>query len=271
RPCIRQLKERITHSFYLEPFESGDIYEYLNFRMRAVGYRGPDIFNKKIADNIEKESKGLTRRINIIADKALLAAFSDGDYGVDKKHILIAAKDSEYGRVIGRRIYLSWLLVVLVAAVAFWAGSFMATKNDNGSDKNTGLVDKGSQVVALEDGLQKEESGLDNYLNTRMKDTLLWINSIDREKFSIQLAIVKVKSKDKLLMLVDSVKAKLDIHEVYIYKGKMRGSEVYSVLYGAFEDWGGASKQLSDLPEELRSNRPYIRNISDIKRSLKVD
>lgn len=56
-PSIRQLKERITHSFYLDPFPSHDIYEYLNFRMRAVGYRGPDIFSRKIANNIEKNQK----------------------------------------------------------------------------------------------------------------------------------------------------------------------------------------------------------------------
>ncbi|NIU78328.1 MAG: AAA family ATPase, partial [Gammaproteobacteria bacterium] len=39
QPEIRQLKERITHSFYLEAFTPEQMREYVNFRMRAVGYR----------------------------------------------------------------------------------------------------------------------------------------------------------------------------------------------------------------------------------------
>ncbi|WP_295720402.1 DNA polymerase III subunit delta', partial [uncultured Halovibrio sp.] len=42
---IRQLRERITHSFHLEPLVWRDVAQYLNFRLRAVGYRGPDLFD----------------------------------------------------------------------------------------------------------------------------------------------------------------------------------------------------------------------------------
>ena len=38
---LRPLKERITHSFRLEPLVRGDIDGYIDFRMRAAGYRGP--------------------------------------------------------------------------------------------------------------------------------------------------------------------------------------------------------------------------------------
>ncbi|MEK7361010.1 MAG: AAA family ATPase, partial [Pseudomonadota bacterium] len=40
-PHMRQLKERITHSFRLEPLLRSDVEAYLDFRMRAAGYRGP--------------------------------------------------------------------------------------------------------------------------------------------------------------------------------------------------------------------------------------
>src|SRR5258706_3951900 len=45
---IRQLRERITHSFRLEPLNAGEIREYLMFRMRAAGYRGPDLFSSSV-------------------------------------------------------------------------------------------------------------------------------------------------------------------------------------------------------------------------------
>lgn len=62
---MRQLKERITHTFALEPLRRDAIGEYLMFRMRAAGYRGPDLFTPRAVQLISKASEGLTRRINI--------------------------------------------------------------------------------------------------------------------------------------------------------------------------------------------------------------
>src|SRR5262249_28390936 len=68
-PDMRQLKERITHSFALEPLVTGDIDNYIDFRMRAAGYRGPKVFSKRAVRMISAASEGLTRRVNILADK----------------------------------------------------------------------------------------------------------------------------------------------------------------------------------------------------------
>ena len=45
---------------------------------------------------IERSSLGLTRRINILADKALLAAFSSGSHQVGAKEIEAAIRDCEF-------------------------------------------------------------------------------------------------------------------------------------------------------------------------------
>ena len=42
---IRQLRERITHSFNLAPLQQKEIGEYLMFRLRSAGYFGPPLFN----------------------------------------------------------------------------------------------------------------------------------------------------------------------------------------------------------------------------------
>jgi len=93
---IRQLKERITHSFRLEPLTGPETREYLMFRLRAAGYRGPDLFSDAIIREIARISGGLTRRINLIADKALLAAFADNTHTLRQKHIDAAVRDSEF-------------------------------------------------------------------------------------------------------------------------------------------------------------------------------
>ncbi len=93
---IRQLRERITHSLYLPPLPLADIHAYLNFRIRASGYRGPDLFSLKVARSIEKYSHGLIRRINILADKALLTAYARDSYDISVTDIQVAAEDSQY-------------------------------------------------------------------------------------------------------------------------------------------------------------------------------
>ena len=95
---IRQLRDRITHSFKLQPLSLEDTREYLNFRMRTAGYRGPELFSPGVVKQIAKASSGLTRRINLIADKALLAAFSENTHTIEPSHIKAALRDSEFGR-----------------------------------------------------------------------------------------------------------------------------------------------------------------------------
>lgn len=95
-PEIRQLKERITYSFQLAPFKINDIREYINSRVRACGYRAGDLFSDAAIKQIEYYSKGLLRRINILADKSLLAAFADNSHTVSAKHARLAARDSEF-------------------------------------------------------------------------------------------------------------------------------------------------------------------------------
>ncbi len=95
---IRQLKERITHSFRLEPLTAQETREYLMFRLRAAGYRGPDLFTDAIVREIARISGGLTRRINLITDKALLAAFSENTHSIRPKHIEAAVRDSEFAQ-----------------------------------------------------------------------------------------------------------------------------------------------------------------------------
>ena len=95
---MRQLKERITHSFRLEPLVRSDIDSYIDFRMRAAGYRGPRVFNPGAVKLIATASQGLTRRVNILADKSLLAAFAQGVHAVTEKEVKKAARDSEFYR-----------------------------------------------------------------------------------------------------------------------------------------------------------------------------
>src|SRR5471030_1794023 len=64
--------------------------------MRAAGYRGPNVFAPGAVRRIVRASEGLTRRVNILAGKSLLAAFADNEHGITARHVTRAIRDSEF-------------------------------------------------------------------------------------------------------------------------------------------------------------------------------
>ncbi len=121
KTSMRQLKDRITHSFRMRPLSGSEVGMYLSFRMRAAGYRGPDVFSPRAVNMITKAASGLTRRVNILADKALLAAFSQNKHAVTERQARAAIKDSEFGRLLGE----SRRNPMAFAAIALLAGLFI--------------------------------------------------------------------------------------------------------------------------------------------------
>jgi MSHA biogenesis protein MshM len=99
KPALRQLRDRITHSFRTRPLATLEVAKYVSFRMRAAGYRGPDVFTPRALRLIARASGGLTRRINILADKSLLAAYTDGTHAITPRHVRAAIADSEFAAV----------------------------------------------------------------------------------------------------------------------------------------------------------------------------
>ena len=128
QPPLRPLRERITHSFRLEPLAMGEIREYLMFRMRTAGYRGPDLFSDLVVKQVARASLGLTRRVNLLADKALLAAFSENTHTVRPKHVEAAVQDSEFGQETPphSRPRFIWGAAVFAAGAILGIGIYMA-------------------------------------------------------------------------------------------------------------------------------------------------
>jgi type II secretory pathway predicted ATPase ExeA len=95
QPNMRQLKDRIVHHFNMQPMSRNTLESYLMFRMRAAGYHGPNVFSSPALKLIGRASDGLMRRINILADKSLLAAFVEDTHNIEPRHVQAAMRDSE--------------------------------------------------------------------------------------------------------------------------------------------------------------------------------
>ncbi|MGH8596011.1 MAG: hypothetical protein ACREXT_05070, partial [Gammaproteobacteria bacterium] len=121
--AIRQLNERITYRFTLAPFTPHEIRDYLHARLRASGYRGEELFSRRAIRHLTKHSRGLLRRINVLADKALLAAYSSSARTVRAPHVDLAARDSEFSRDRSSRwpwFAMAGLLIALTFSASGW-------------------------------------------------------------------------------------------------------------------------------------------------------
>ncbi len=141
---IRQLRERITHSFYLEPMSLEQTSDYLHYRMQAAGCPWPQVFTAKAEKLLNKASEGLTRRVNILADKSLMAAYASStiqpghQFGaiqqkVFPQHVKAAIKDSGYGmrHLLPWTAFFSGFGVLVIALALFFGISAFQTEQTN--------------------------------------------------------------------------------------------------------------------------------------------
>ena len=117
---MRQLKDRITHHFRLDPMRPEETADYLRFRLHAAGYRGPDLFAPTAVRAIARASGGLTRRINVLADKALLAAYCQGGHAIGPKIVATAIRDAHYTATRDWRPWLATGLAIAGLTGAIW-------------------------------------------------------------------------------------------------------------------------------------------------------
>ena len=77
-PRLRQVKDRISHRFELQPFNAQEACSYLTFRLQKAGWQGGDLFDAASHKLLVQASEGRTRKLNMLADKSMLAAYAEG-------------------------------------------------------------------------------------------------------------------------------------------------------------------------------------------------
>lgn len=271
RAAIRQLKERITHSFYLEPFPPDDTREYLNFRLRSVGYRGPDVFNQKTASAVEKYSGGLTRRINILADKALMASYSEGGHSVTWKHVKTAALDSDFKSPRNWRPWIISVAAVFALLVVFYLGTLIPQMSTQSSPP--GAVAGPERTKNPEETVPySENSGqpeVNNAAGTpllqqRLQKTREWLEAVNTGYFSLQLFLARHVDGVAVEAFLQYPPDGLELDKIYVYETVIDDRLKYSVLYNDYATRQSAQAELDNLPETLKANQPFLRRIETV-------
>lgn len=103
RHDLRQLNQRITVRFHLEPLDFSEMMRYINHRICTAGGGGKVFFDPKAYRMIHRETKGFPRLINIICDRSLMAAYVRETSIVDMETVSAAIADWK-----GRRRFSPW-------------------------------------------------------------------------------------------------------------------------------------------------------------------
>jgi type II secretory pathway predicted ATPase ExeA len=262
---IRQLKERITHSFYLTGLSAKHVREYLHFRMHAVGYRGPPVFSAAAVRLLTRVSKGLIRRVNILADKALLAAFADNVHLVRPKHVRLAARDSGFGYPwIPTSVLVVGLVMIFLLAVWF------SLYREQFTPLLTQVVEKQPILpIVVEKAVVSlpatKVSPPPLSLEQRLLATEQWLAKVSGQHYTLQVMRTKVENTEDLKRLLQKAEIYPLLADLYIYRVKHNEQDYWEIVYAEFADADNAIAAIATLPEMLKQNKPFLRKIATLQ------
>lgn len=306
-PRIRQLKERITHSFRLGPLSASETREYLMFRLRAAGYRGPDLFSGSVISYIARASRGLTRRINLIADKALLAAFSDNTHTLKLAHVKDAVRDSEFGHEPRpwRGFGLAWGMG-LMATGAVGGGLFYALVFDENRDHRAAqpvthiaaasaataaggtlppqralplepapqprapeaAVAQPAEKAVAAPSSQMPASAEDGAAIVAQRFAASRAWLTDAPPATYSIQLMGIEDETQLKRHLNDLAKSIEINKVFLYRSVANRKSYLTVLYGSFGERRAAQEALEALPAELQVNRPFLRTVRGIRAEI---
>ena len=92
RNDLRQLAQRITARYHLEPLSREEAASYVEHRLKVAGALG-EVFDSGAKKEVFRLSQGVPRLINVICDRALLGAYANESRRVNARLIRLAAAE----------------------------------------------------------------------------------------------------------------------------------------------------------------------------------
>lgn len=173
---LRQLSQRVTARFHLDPMSAQDTAAYLHHRLHIAGARRP-LFTPTAVKQVQRLSQGIPRRINLIADRALTGAYALQRDSIDTRLVKRAATELAHGTSKTSRPYLPISAAILMAVLSLllltWRPSEQSATSSATTAQSAGATipsndspavptavpgDAADYLAALEDALEEETS-----------------------------------------------------------------------------------------------------------------
>jgi hypothetical protein len=92
-PQLRQLNQRIGARALLPVLQGKEIYDYVEYRLRARGGDIERLFTRGAIKELIRASGGIPRRINVLCHNALMLAYAEGEESASVLHVRDAVHD----------------------------------------------------------------------------------------------------------------------------------------------------------------------------------
>jgi general secretion pathway protein A len=146
QPQLRQLNQRITARYNLEPLNQEETGAYIHHRLQVAGMPADRvIFPPRVVRGIYRRTRGIPRLINVLCDRILLGAYGRNKSRADMSMLRLAAREvmGEDGDKIEPA---SWVRPVLLAAVllamcAWWALEYVLVQDEVASLEPVAITD----------------------------------------------------------------------------------------------------------------------------------
>ncbi|HEX6735625.1 MAG TPA: AAA family ATPase [Azonexus sp.] len=271
---MRQLRERITQHFNLAPLKAEDVADYIAFRLHTAGHHGTNPFTEAAIRQIAEVSQGLSRRINILADKALLAAYSKGSHQVDGDDVTIATQDARFAPLQhpekNSNHALLWGITgsVLAAGLLFLAINFahrIPAPSNGGTAREAAVASKPGPARQLGSGADTAAKGSPRFgpLTRRHMDQYEeWIDNAPRRHYFIQLLATDATNTGEIEGFLARATEVLDPALLRAYRSSLSGRDRVGVVYGDFPSREAAAAAMQTLPESIKAAQPFPRQVS---------
>lgn len=110
---LRQLAQRITGRYHLDPLSRAETAAYVNHRLKVAGSATGEVFSAAALREVHRLSNGIPRIINVVCDRALLGAFTQEQHRIGPPLVRDAA-----GEVYGRPFSAPWMKLLIGASGA---------------------------------------------------------------------------------------------------------------------------------------------------------
>lgn len=284
RADMRQLKERITHNFALEPLLREDVSSYIEFRMRAAGYKGPQVFTPAAIRRIAGISMGLTRRVNILADKALLAAYAEGSHQVGPREIEAAVRDTEFSPALGSRrstiagmqriVIPAFVALIVGAGVTYWSMRGQALDRPVATQPASAESHAAPSQPAASASAPDLKFPAQAYAAPRAGATTeqayrtgeQWLRDAPADRWFVQLLRVGDEPATVNAYLRIVPPALIESGMVRAYRVSFGDKKLrLGVIYGDYATAEEANQALASLPQELRIGQPFVRQVQKLR------
>jgi len=94
-PQLRQLRQRITVRYHINPLNKQEVAEYIRHRLQVAGTNDSEIFTPEAVEHIYDFSGGTPRLVNVICDATLLGAFADGTQRVEAELVQESIREQQ--------------------------------------------------------------------------------------------------------------------------------------------------------------------------------